>query len=135
MTCLFFTAPFLLKAILYTYCLLDVFKVPKMLLALGIASVICDVYYQSFIGMSFISFEVLMLLSYKYQNMFNKYSLSMKMIFAFYVLCGTELITLVLTLLCNGVVHYWDHILTIICTLVIYFVFEFMKEQRNVERY
>ena len=133
--CLFFTAPFFLKAIIYNYCLLDVFKDLKMLIALGMASIFADIYYQSFIGLSFLSFVVLISLARKYRNMFNKVSLSMKMAHAFYVLCGTELITLILTLLCGGTVRYWDHCLTIFCSLVIYFIFEFMKEQQNVERY
>lgn len=123
-----------LKSFLYSLCLLNFFEERKKMLLLGLGSIIFDIFYNYFVGISFFQFVFLGFFIKKYYPILESLSLPVRIYYSFLILSSVELISYVFIILCKGSFDFYSHFFIVMETMIFYSIFEIYKEHNYAKR-
>jgi len=116
------------RAFLYSCCLLDVFKQKRFLFCFGVISVFFDVYHSSFVGISFLSLSVIVVIVKKFESILSNLSTWARLYYLFMIVCGAELVSCLFIILLNGRLHFYSHFLIVMKSVFFCYMFESLNE-------
>ena len=116
------------KAFLYTCCLSGFFKQKYHLLLFGITSVIFDIYHSIFVGCSFLSLVIIVMIEKKFDSIFSNLSVLVRSYYLFMMICGTELVSCLFIVLLDGRLNLDSHFLIVMESMLFYYILESFKK-------
>ena len=116
------------RAFLYSCCLISIFEQKRFFLFLGVASILFDIYHSAFVGISFLSLAVTVLIVKKFESILANLSTFARLYYLFMIVCGAELVSCLFTLLLNGRLHFYAHLLVVMKSIFFCYVFESIKK-------
>ncbi len=116
------------KAFLYSCCLLKFFNRSHFTLLFGVISVIFDIYYSQFIGLTFLSLSIVVITMEKFEEILKNLNVGVRLYYLFVVICGAELINCLLIVLINGRVNFSSHFFVVMKSIFFCYVFESLEE-------
>lgn len=115
------------KAFFYSCCLLGLWDRQRILFW-GIATVFFDIYHSAFVGISFLSLIIIMIVVEKYESVLLNLPIWAKLYYQFMIVCCVELICCLFTILLDGKLNFYSHFLIIIKSIFFCYVLESSKE-------
>ncbi len=116
------------RAFLYSCCLISVFEQKRFFLFCGVISVLFDIYHSAFVGISFLSIAVVVLIIKKFKSILANLSTWARLYYLFMILCGAELVSCLFIVLLNGRLHLYSHLLVVMKSVFFCYVFESLRK-------
>lgn len=122
------------KAFLYAFCLFCILSKKREVVYLGITSIIFDLYHALFVGITFVSLVISLLVTERFQPILNNVSFAAKAYYLFAILFAAETVNYFLVKLAGGNFDFYFHMVVIIKAILLYSAFEILQEYKYVER-
>lgn len=116
------------RAFLYSCCLVNIFEQKRFFLFCGVVSVFFDIYHSTFVGITFLSLVVIVLILKKFESILANLYIGTRLYYLFMIVCVAELVGCLFIVLLNGRLHLYSHLLVVLKSIFFYYVFESIKK-------
>lgn len=116
------------KAFLYSCCLLGGIEQRHSFFLYGMVSVIFDVYHSIFVGLSFFSILIVMVIIERFNSVLYNLPTWARLYYLFLFIFGAELINCLFVVLLGGKLNFYAHFLIVVKSMFFCYVFESLGE-------
>jgi len=95
---------------------------------MSIVSVMFDIYHSLFVGVSFVSLSIIVVMVKKFESILMNLPLLARIYYSFVIVCGAELVNFVLTGPSGGRFNFYQHAVVIVKSVFFYYVLESLRE-------